>query len=296
MSPDIRPFACSLILVFSILCIVCPASFTELSLWPQYRSPQMSLFTNESEDVVLCRSVGLWRASVVAVQVEQPDRRSYTSRPGYASQRGSATLRLLVGDDSGARSLLILPYNRRYYPSSCQLLLRCSPAQSKMLSLRVSTSSFEKQYRELCDVTELQSCSIKQIFFCCNPDKACLCRYDDIQVGEAAEVLVLSPQAGFNSFKVSLGTAHQWPACDLLMHTDLWYLGMIIDRRYSICKNASQMSETRNSSIIGLIVEERNIFFAGAEGDLPARNWNLAFRLPSHKSESIFGDQLRHRA
>ena len=32
------------------------------------------------------------------------------------------------------------------------------------------------------------------------------CRYDAIQIGEAAEVLVLSPQSSFNSFKASFAS------------------------------------------------------------------------------------------
>lgn len=62
----------------------------------------------------LVRYVGLWRASVLAVQVEMPERRTYGNRQSYTPVRGTPKLSLMVGDSSGARSQLLLPYNRRW--------------------------------------------------------------------------------------------------------------------------------------------------------------------------------------
>ena len=61
------------------------------------------------------RHVGFWRTNVLEVEVERPQRRRFTSRgsPSMPSAVARPTVHFLLGDDSGARSKLSLPFNRR---------------------------------------------------------------------------------------------------------------------------------------------------------------------------------------
>ena len=57
------------------------------------------------------RHVGLWRTSVLEIEVERPERRRYTRRATEAAD--GLSMRVLLGDESGARSQLTMPFNRR---------------------------------------------------------------------------------------------------------------------------------------------------------------------------------------
>lgn len=59
------------------------------------------------------RHVGFWRTHILDVAVERPQRRRYTDRTISGPTIARPQVRFLLGDESGARSQLSLPFNRR---------------------------------------------------------------------------------------------------------------------------------------------------------------------------------------
>ena len=94
-------------LVLTLACIKAPAvaagTLTAPLWWPLVQATARNRGLRKAY-----RRVGLWRARVLAIGPDEgPGRRR---RGGLGARPG---LRLLVGDDSGARTELVTPYDRR---------------------------------------------------------------------------------------------------------------------------------------------------------------------------------------
>jgi hypothetical protein len=103
---------------------------------------------------------------------KQPNQRS-------AAGREERLLRLLVGDASGARSQLSVPYQRRQAPPYPSVEECRGPLWQRSAGL-----------------PSLFAATVLQFV------RSFACRYDAIRTGEGAEVIVLSNSRAFHSFKV----------------------------------------------------------------------------------------------
>lgn len=64
-----------------------------------------------AEQHLLCRHIGLWRTRVLEREVTQRGRPRFSTTPGAAVESAQPQLRILVGDDSGCRSEVMVPYD-----------------------------------------------------------------------------------------------------------------------------------------------------------------------------------------
>ena len=62
-------------------------------------------------DICLCRHIGLWRTRVLEREITQRGRPRFSTTPGAAVESVQPQLRILVGDDSGCRSEVMVPYD-----------------------------------------------------------------------------------------------------------------------------------------------------------------------------------------
>ncbi len=134
------------------------------------------------------RYVGLWQTSVLSLDLAEP-------AGGLRQQVSTPVINFLFGDASSARTQVDVPYNQRLAlpvfsaidPSrpayGCpKLFVHKSPVMACAWSIDDATGSMPSQ----------------QTLF--------LCRYEDVHVGESAELLLLSNTPDFSSFKVG----HAW--------------------------------------------------------------------------------------
>lgn len=166
----------------------------------------------------------------MAVDMEMPGRSSYGGRQVYQPVRGTPILKLLLGDESGARSQLALPYSRRHALAS-SINYHCL---SSGLGQKNGPSFALEGYLDVTsNVTSVASEGLLSLLLL-----GILCRYESIQVGEAAEVLVLSRQSSFKSFKASAKALTSCTEVSVLLHLFLYSLsasrvaGLCIDGKH----------------------------------------------------------------
>ena len=119
--------------------------------------------------------------------------------------REERLLRLLVGDTSGARSQLSVPYQKRRDPCGHPLPITCEwvACPSAFGQIAVCTSN-HRSCNGYCVHTSARMSPSTVCTMSGSTEAAflVLSRYDAIRTGETAEVVVLSRSRKFESFKV----------------------------------------------------------------------------------------------
>ena len=94
-----------------------------------------------------CRWMGLWRVAVMEVEVVMRYGPRFQQPNGRATAgREERLLRLLVGDTSGARSQLSVPYQKRQDPCGRPLPITCESALLSFWLLARLHSKLRSQY------------------------------------------------------------------------------------------------------------------------------------------------------
>ena len=94
----------------------CPYWMHSVTQMATVRPHAWALFQALGDVCPVCRYVGLWRAEVMESEVVGRRPASFTADLGERQRRRGAlqpTLELLVGDSSGARAHISVPYDRR---------------------------------------------------------------------------------------------------------------------------------------------------------------------------------------
>lgn len=184
-------------------------------------SDTAGLRSQQRLSLVSCRYVGLWQTSVLALNLAAP--------PRLRQEPAKPTINFLFGDDSSARTQVDVPYNQRsagmFILGTFAKLFSCNlPWMYRIMCTKGSATFCDNLW-----YVHTSSCVQQRIRSRTAP--SCqggvmfqglirMCRYEEVHVGEPAELLLLSNTPDFSSYKVSPhGSLH--PHKDLSSHNCL---------------------------------------------------------------------------